>query len=137
MRSAAHVADAAETRLNDASRRFVNVVDEVSADIGNDARRGCASADDAAPEAANPPLQGFAGQDFMVCRRCEEGSGSQGLPPCGGCLSFAVLLPYTTLLLQGISPLRRQKGGLSVRPLTPSVVTFPSQTSRSAHRSGR
>ena len=80
MRSAAHVADAAETRLNDAPRRFVNVVDEVSADIGNDARRGCASADDAAPEAANPPLQGFAGQDFMVRRRCEEGSGSQGLP---------------------------------------------------------
>lgn len=80
MRSAAHVADAAETRLNDASRRFVNVVDEVSTDIGNDARRGCASADDAAPEAANPPLQGFAGQDFMVCRRCEEGSGSQRLP---------------------------------------------------------
>lgn len=79
MRSAAHVADAAETRLDDASRRFVDVVDEVSADIGDDARRGCASADDAAPEAANPPLQGFAGQDFMVCRRCEEGSGRQGL----------------------------------------------------------
>ena len=80
MRGAAHVADAAETRLDDASRRFVNVVDEVSADIGNNARRGCASAGNAAPEAANPPLQGFAGQDFIVCRRCEEGSGRQGLP---------------------------------------------------------
>ena len=56
MRGAAHVADAAETRLDDASRRFVDAVDKVSADIGNNARRGCASAGNAAPEAANPPL---------------------------------------------------------------------------------
>ena len=137
MRSAAHVADAAETRLDDASRRFVDVVDEVSADIGDDARRGCASAGNTAPEAANPPLQGFAGQDFMVRRRCEEGSESQRLPHAADVYHSRFSFLIQCFCCRGFRLCGGKKLGFPFAPLTPSVVTFPSQTSRSARRSGR